>query len=329
MINRVSITTRIISLSKNQALLCFSKHLFKGILEPYLVYITNMKLIKYQDPVQFHQAAAALLQLHEAENNLPLGILSGILAGDFADRDPYLGILTEGKNPILAVISTPPHPALLSFFDGPVSIEMVNLVINELDENLGENFSGLTGYKQLVAQFKPAAEAIKGKQLKIKMALRIYKLEQVNPVTGVPGEIRPLNPGDQDLMVDWYSNFIRDGLGEEPEPELVEKLWKRYLKAETLTRGLMFWEVDGQPVSMAGYSGPTPHGIRIGAVYTPPDFRRKGYASACTAALSQFLLDQGYTFCFLFTDLLNPTSNHIYQEIGYQAVCDVDRYQFE
>jgi predicted GNAT family acetyltransferase len=79
---------------------------------------------------------------------------------------------------------------------------------------------------------------------------------------------------------------------------------------------------------MAGYAGPTPNGIRVGPVYTPPHLRGRGYASACVAALSQELLDTGHKFCFLFTDLLNATSNHIYQVIGYQPIVDVDMYQF-
>ena len=63
-------------------------------------------------------------------------------------------------------------------------------------------------------------------------------------------------------------------------------------------------------------------------MYTPPEQRGHGYASAATAALSQLLLERGRRFCFLFTDLANPTSNHIYQTIGYQPVCDVDIYHF-
>jgi predicted GNAT family acetyltransferase len=47
------------------------------------------------------------------------------------------------------------------------------------------------------------------------------------------------------------------------------------------------------------------------------------------AALSQTLLDQGRMYCFLFTDLANPTSNHIYQAIGYQPICDVNEYSFQ
>jgi predicted GNAT family acetyltransferase len=77
------------------------------------------------------------------------------------------------------------------------------------------------------------------------------------------------------------------------------------------------------------HGGPTPHGMRIGPVYTPPEHRRQGYASAATSAVSQHLLDGGRRFCFLYTDLANPTSNHIYQEIGFQSVCDVEVYRFE
>lgn len=53
------------------------------------------------------------------------------------------------------------------------------------------------------------------------------------------------------------------------------------------------------------------------------------YASALTAAASQDQLDAGRTYCFLFTDLANPTSNHIYQQIGYEPVSDVNMYRFD
>ena len=68
--------------------------------------------------------------------------------------------------------------------------------------------------------------------------------------------------------------------------------------------------------------------MRVNAVYTPPGLRGRGYASACVAALSQKLLDEGRRYCFLFTDLANPTSNRIYQAVGYEAVVDVDEYKF-
>jgi predicted GNAT family acetyltransferase len=80
---------------------------------------------------------------------------------------------------------------------------------------------------------------------------------------------------------------------------------------------------------MVGVAGPTPNGIRINAVYTPPEFRRRGYASACVAEVSQRMLDSGRKFCFLFTDLANPTSNKIYKAIGYRHVADGQHITFD
>ena len=103
---------------------------------------------------------------------------------------------------------------------------------------------------------------------------------------------------------------------------------------DPLARGLIdegrlfLWEDQGT-VSMAAGMSETPNGIRVGFVYTPPEARRHGYASACVSALSQHYLDHGRQFCFLYTDLANPTSNAIYQRIGYQPVCDVEDYNFE
>jgi predicted GNAT family acetyltransferase len=98
---------------------------------------------------------------------------------------------------------------------------------------------------------------------------------------------------------------------------------------ERIGRNELFLWVDGQPCSMAAWSGTTPNSVRIGFVYTPPGQRGRGYASACTARVSQQALDAGYRFCFLFTDLSNPTSNAIYQAIGYEPVCDVHDYLFD
>ena len=85
---------------------------------------------------------------------------------------------------------------------------------------------------------------------------------------------------------------------------------------------------DPEPVAMAVASANTPNGGRVGGVYTPPHLRGRGYASALVAQLSQSILDSGKRFCFLFTDLANPTSNSIYRKIGYEPVSDFAEYRF-
>ena len=79
---------------------------------------------------------------------------------------------------------------------------------------------------------------------------------------------------------------------------------------------------------MVLWTGLTPGGVRIGMVYTPPEFRGRGYASNAVAALTRRLLGSGRSFCFLFTNLANATSNKIYQAVGYRHVCDFRKILF-
>ena len=265
-----------------------------------------MELIQYQDPLKFQSAINDFLLINEAENNLPLGILSNLNSGEYSDNPPYLAQVVEKGKTRLVVLRTPPFPALFSYSPNALDDELINLIISDLYKTFGDELSGVTAVKHMAAQLADTWQVISGKTPTIKMAMRIYKLEMVKPVTGVAGSIRLADADDFTLMLEWYENFHRDTLLEEPDPERVKKQAERYLEADPYQRGLMIWEDGGIPVSMAGYAGPTAHGIRIGAVYTPRELRRKGYASACTAGLSQHLLEMGFKFCFLFTDLMNP-----------------------
>jgi predicted GNAT family acetyltransferase len=160
------------------------------------------------------------------------------------------------------------------------------------------------------------------------MAERIYQLTAVTPVQGVPGYLRRAGTVDRDLLVAWALAFYLEA-NQQTDVERARSLAERNIEARLNTDpgGYYLW-IAGTPVSLAGCTGPTPNGIRIGPVYTPPEHRNHGYASAAVAALSQLLLERGFRSCFLFTDLSNPTSNKIYQAVGYQPVCDVDEYAF-
>jgi predicted GNAT family acetyltransferase len=93
-------------------------------------------------------------------------------------------------------------------------------------------------------------------------------------------------------------------------------------------RSLYFWEIEGEPTAMAGVGSPTPSGIRVSAVYTPPERRGNGFATSLVAELSRRELVAGRRFCFLFTDLANPVSNRIYRRIGYLLVSKASEYRF-
>ncbi len=164
-----------------------------------------------------------------------------------------------------------------------------------------------------------------GDSVAISMPERIYMVETVRPAHGVPGSLRRATTADLDLLMAWNDAFVEEAFGERAVPGQTARSIASRLGSEQ--GGYAFWE-DGEPVCLVGFTGPTPNGIRIGPVYTPPEFRRRGYGSAATAELSRQLIAEGRRFCVLYTDLDNPTSNHIYQEIGYEPVADVAVYAF-
>jgi predicted GNAT family acetyltransferase len=154
----------------------------------------------------------------------------------------------------------------------------------------------------------------------------IYALEQVQPPSTAHGSARVATADDRELALRWWIDFGEEVLHEggsgrdRAEATLDHRL-------SSPSAGILLWEDGGEPVSFAGWGGPTPNGIRIGPVYTPPELRGRGYATALSAELSQRLLDGrlfdgGRRFCFLYTDLANPTSNAIYERIGYRRVAE-------
>ena len=138
---------------------------------------------------------------------------------------------------------------------------------------------------------------------------------------------RVATAADRELALRWWIAFGDEVLHEGgPGRDRAEATLDHRLSSPSA--GILLWEDAGEPVSIAGWGGPTPNGIRIGPVYTPPDLRGRGYGSAVTAHTTKEQLDGGRDYCFLYTDLSNPTSNKIYMNIGYERVCDSAEYAF-
>jgi hypothetical protein len=151
--------------------------------------------------------------------------------------------------------------------------------------------------------------------------MKIYQLTAVQRVSTARGYLRLATESDRSLLVEWLSAFLSEI--DETVSEDVEHQVDNWLKQQNT----YFW-VDSSPVSIASSKQVLPTIGRINLAYTPPEYRRKGYATACVAALSQKLLDQACHHCFLIADLANPTANHIYQAIGYRPLSDWHEYSF-
>jgi len=147
----------------------------------------------------------------------------------------------------------------------------------------------------------------------------LYRLADLVPPDGVAGTQRPALDADDEMITDWLARFLIDAHGTDPDRADGGGLLREIVDAGGR---IVLWTVDDVPVSMARMHAPAVGTSRIGPVYTPPEHRGHGFGSAVTAAASQVALDHGKRFCFLYTDLANPTSNAIYMRLGYRPVCD-------
>jgi len=184
---------------------------------------------------------------------------------------------------------------------------------------------GVLGPPEVAGPFARRWASRNGKSARLGMAHKIYACHRVRDFRAGPGSVRAANQGELPLLTDWTIEFLHEvGLGQEDTAETVRERVQR-----NIAEGLLHLWQDGEPVSMAGCEGQTPGGARIGPVYTPPPHRRKGYATACVAALTRAKLEAGKRACYLYADRNNPTSNRIYQQIGYLPVCDSEEWRFE
>ncbi len=285
-----------------------------------------MQVTRFSDINAFCQRAEPFLVRHEAEHNLPLGICATLRRQpDHCAIPPYLALVEEGGEVAAVVLRTPPYNLVLSQVEpAEATAAALALIAEDAHAVYGGALPGVIGPAALSRAFAEHWQALTGQPVRPGMRERAYQLDAVIPVTSVPGTFRRATAADRDVLVRWIAAFFDEAL---PVERADAGEWVDRALASP-SRGLYLWEDGGEPVSLAGQGAETPNGARVGPVYTPPERRGRGYASACTAALSQLLLDGGRRFCFLFTDLNNPTSNHIYQTIGYRPVCDVDEYRF-
>jgi predicted GNAT family acetyltransferase len=279
---------------------------------------------RFEDVLAFYQKVEPFLMQDEVAHNLILGLCSTLILSNIYEEPPYLGYCEHEGEVVGVALRTPPHNLILSKMTTASAIEAFACDAYELYGAL----PGVTGLKETVAQFAHSWQKLTGQTPHLRRTMRSFRLDKVIPVHGVSGEYCPATDDDFELMTQWSMDFAAESL-EAMAREDAEKGSRERLASDPKVRGMRFWVDNGERVSMVGYGGLTPNGIRIGPVYTPPEYRRRGYASALTAAVSQEMLDNGRKFVSLYTDLSNPTSNHIYQTIGYRPVHDVDQYHFE
>ena len=269
----------------------------------------------YHEPAAFLEHAGDWLLRREDCHNLFL-TLSHARADSGRAEDGTMWAVVEREGRVLGcALRLPPYKALLTDVPAGALPELTRSFANRF-----EQLPAVCGPVEAAERFATHWVELRGGGWQRGMEQGVYRLDKVDRPRGAPGRMRLARPDDSHIAIDWGRAFARETGVTFPTAIRVVDAWIRL--------GFLFvWEDRGRPVSIAVAHGRTRRGVRIGYVYTPPEERSRGYASALVAEVSEGMLDQGYEFCVLYADLANATSNAIYRSIGYrliERVCDVD-----
>lgn len=287
-----------------------------------------MQFNLYQDVKAFYNDAYSILLRHEAQNMIILGnLMIGYEGKDtHAWRDPASWVMATISNEqgiLLTALMTPPFNITLHATDNQRDEKALKCLVDGLLANKIA-VPGVVAEKSLAESFARHYIDVTKMGDEVTFNQRIYELEAVNPEIRQIGKLRLAEATDMSFFPYWTEGLSKDALNGvgavQSDPE-------NYLY-HIQTGALYILEDEGMPVSMAKISRRIDKVCGIGYVYTPPYFRKKGYASSCVAQLSRLALEQGYQKCVLYTDLANPTSNAIYQKIGYKPICDSVEIKF-
>ncbi|MFJ9610272.1 GNAT family N-acetyltransferase [Kitasatospora sp. NPDC101176] len=267
----------------------------------------------------FRDQAGGFLAAHPAQNTVLLTVVHRLVERGpdaFGPQPPVFGWWRPRTGgPVEgAFLQTPPFEPRLALMPTAAAASLAAELASA--GAAVTRFGGVSGSTAAVRAFAAAWTAATGAGHTVRGEERLYRLvEPSGPPRPPAGRSRLAEPADRELAIRWYDEFLAEAGVLLPDvPQAVDD--------RIAAGGLHLWEDDGSPVALAG-SSPVIAGMsRIGPVYTPVDRRGRGYASAVTAAASAHALALGAAEVLLYTDLANPTSNSIDQQIGYRAVED-------
>ena len=283
-----------------------------------------IEIITHNQASELISLSGAYLEQNESENNLALGFAYKLAeASHDPDSEPplLLSIFDQGKS-IGVAIMIPGWRMVLSRIGAETRSAIVHLVhrLREIDVRIPEVW-GPAAEVQAFSDFW--IEGMPGVLSKMVMRMRLFEARVVADLPLSPGKLRLACMDDHLLMARWHFAYWEETFGEPVNFDFAKSNAERAIKNQEL----YIWD-HGGPISIVRTDRPTKNGIAFHTVYTPPEQRRKGYATTSVLLLTKQLLSERYSFCCLYTDLSNPTSNSIYTKIGYVPTGDALAFDF-
>jgi RimJ/RimL family protein N-acetyltransferase len=269
-----------------------------------------------EDLPDYIATAGEFLRSRPVRHTIQLSVVETLLVrggSAFGETAPLFGWWRAPDGEITAaLLHTPPYPVLLT----PLPEEAAQPLAEALLAR-GGPLPGVNAERSAAAGFAAAWSALTGGSAREARRSRLFRLGELTPPAPLPpGAPRVAAAADRALLESWLIAFGEEISDVQRDPAEV-------IADRVSYGGLTLWEVDGTAVSLAGLNRPAAGVVRVGPVYTPREHRQRGYGGAVTTAVCRAALGAGTAEVVLFTDLANPTSNALYQRLGFLAVDDL------
>lgn len=250
-------------------------------------------------------------------------------------RDRLAGVAVEGERWYLTVLdgtgevigagmrtaAFAPGPLYLLPMPTAAAVQLARTLLER-----GEIVGAVNGALEPVTAYAGEVARSIGGTVQVVHHTRLLELTELTRSAAAAGRLRSAELGDVELVTRWLAAFHADADEQAGHPRGPEgdEVPSYDVVARRIESGRIWLWADetGRPVHLTGFNHPSFGAQRIGPVYTPREQRGRGYASAAVAEVSRRILAAGARPC-LFTDQANPTSNRIYQAIGYRPVVDM------
>lgn len=276
-----------------------------------------MKIIKHENAAEFYHLNRDFLLKEEAFYNLSFGLIKGIMNGTYVPNNEFFyTIIKEDKIIGFGMRSNLDKPIILS----RMNQESISLLVKKLEEDK-VSLAGVNGPVDEVEYF---SSLWKMKEKKLVLHLGVYSNTKLIPAKKVEGTILSLEEVSEDIIKSFILGFNNDCF---PDHPMNNKKLAEAIERQRKTNGLRFLKVNGEIVAMTSKTRGTENGQTLSFVYTPDHLRGKGFASYLVSELTAEILKEKI-FASLYTDLKNPTSNSIYQKIGYVKIGENKHYDY-
>jgi hypothetical protein len=279
-----------------------------------------------EDLDEFLTLAGEFLRSRPVLHTVPLTVTDALRSRGmhlYGEGAPVFGVLGRDGAVRAAFFRTPPNFLTLTALTAEQADALAAQLADQGDQ--GDQLPGVSAELDTAAAFAAAWQRHTGADPTIHTRHRLYRLGELTiPEPTPPGGPRVAVASDREQLKCWHVEFGKAVGG----GRLLDS--DEWAGARIAYGGVTLWEApDGTPVSMAGVTEKVAGQVRVAPVYTPADLRGRGYAGAVTAEVSRAALAAGVDEVVLFTDLANPTSNALYQRIGYRPVADFVGYDFK